>query len=49
MSKYIIDERGNLIIEDAKIKRYTNFKGEEKINRDTGEIVNEKGSRNFCV
>lgn len=49
MSKYIIDERGNLIIEDAKIKRYTNFKGEEKINRDTGRVVNEKGSRNFCV
>lgn len=54
MSKYIIDKRGNdktgnLIIEDAKIKRYTNFKGEEKINRDTGDIVNEKGSRNFCV
>lgn len=49
MSKYIIDERGNLVIEDAKIKKYTNFTGEEKINRDTGDIVNEKGSRNFCV
>ena len=41
MSKFTIDERGNLVVEDAKI-RWRNFAGVEY-------KYNEKGIRNFCV
>lgn len=48
ISEYKWGRYGVLEIEHADIF-WTNFKGDEKIARSTGRVVNEKGTRNFNV
>lgn len=47
-SEYRWGRYGSLEIEHADIF-WTNFRGDEKIARTTGKVVNEKGTRNFNV
>lgn len=46
--KVHVDKWGNIVIENAVIIN-KNFKGEERRDKNTGRIVNSKGSTNFCV
>ena len=47
-SEYKWGRHGELVIDHADIF-WTNFRGEEKVAKSTGKIVNMKGQRNFNV
>lgn len=47
-SEYRWGNRGELIIDHADVF-WTNFRGEEKVAKNTGKVVNVKGQRNFNV
>lgn len=49
MTKAGLPALEDLVLEGVKIRGKSNFSGQEKRNKDTGDIVNSKGARNCLI